>query len=104
MQKSQVGFGVKASTKISGREQTVTLIGFGMGSEREVIVQTPAGNRIYRTLRQLKVTPAATRADGIDAIEDRAHERAMSEAAKAHPMSGVRCGVLTCDENGIWRR
>lgn len=55
MKKSDVAFGVKATTKISGRVQTVTVMSFAINNEREVIVQTPAGNRIYRTVRQLKM-------------------------------------------------
>lgn len=54
MQASQVKFGVQATTKISGRVQTVTVIGPSISGDR-VIVQTPAGNRIYRTVRQLKM-------------------------------------------------
>lgn len=81
--------GVKATTKLNGRDQVVTVIGesLGKGGPTQWIVRTPAGNQVYRTARQLRalapVAPVATLDDGIDAVEDRAHARVLRARAAA---------------------
>ena len=104
MKSSHIKPGVKATSKLNGRDQVVTVMGEAIGSARsgvkQWIVRTPAGNQVYRTARQLREVARtghypqeailayrqsldarvdeirATRADGIDAVEDRAHARA----------------------------
>lgn len=106
MKSSNINPGVKATTKLNGRDQVVTVISESLGKSgpTQWIVRTPAGNNVYRTARQLREIAAplnspvdvgashvseynirqarATLADGVDAVEDRAHERAMRETAE----------------------
>jgi hypothetical protein len=48
--------GVKATTKLNGRDQVVTVMSesLGKGGPTQWIVRTPAGNNVYRTARQLR--------------------------------------------------
>lgn len=96
MKSSKINSGVKATTKLNGRDQVVTVIGesLGKGGPTQWIVRTPAGNQVYRRARQLREiqpAPVASLADGIDAVEDRAHARAMRDIADDEP----RCNAAT---------
>lgn len=88
MKSSNIKAGVKATTKLNGRDQVVTVISqsLGKGGPTQWIVRTPAGNQVYRTARQLRAVTEplnnpATLDDGIDAVEDRAHKLAMGEVS-----------------------
>ncbi len=125
MKSTSIQPGVKATTKLNGRDQIVTVISKSLGTAgpTQWIVRTPAGNNVYRSARQLRQLPATPRetlnspvdvgashvseynirqarakiVDGIDAVEDRAHARAMrvgSCSGCGHPHGGPDCAVF----------
>lgn len=54
MKSTDIKPGIKAVTKITGRDHVVTVIAQSVASNRPWIVRTPAGNNIYRSARQLR--------------------------------------------------
>jgi hypothetical protein len=56
MKTSNIKPGVKATTKLNGRDQVVTVVSesLGKGGPTQWIVRTPAGNNVYRTARKLR--------------------------------------------------